>query len=337
MEKRSIHVSLVVVPDATLGTVTGLYEALVLYERLVPDGPRFVPEILAPDHRLLSTSCGLPFTAHRTLDEVGQTDIVILPSLLLSGGKWQTGRYPGLVRWLERQYRQGATLCSACSGVLLLAETGLLNGLDVTLHWAYRQAFVDNFPRVGLRLEEVLVISGEGQRFVMSGASASWHDLVLYLISRYCGPQAALTVSKFFLLQWHADGQAPYMIFQEREDHGDAIVLAAQRWMKAHLVAANPIERVVRESGISDRSFKRRFRKATGFSPLAYMQQLRVEAAKRRLEESDAPVDTISYDIGYEEPAFFRRLFKRTTGLTPGDYRKKFRVPLVMAGRDRRS
>lgn len=321
-----------VVPDATLGTVTGLYEALALYERLVPDGPRFVPEIVAPDHRFLSTSCGLPFNAHRALAEVKRTDIVILPSLLLSGGKWQTGRYPGLVDWLQAQYRQGATLCSACSGVLLLAETGLLDGLDATLHWAYRRAFTDNFPRVRLRLEEVLVISGAGQRFVMSGASASWHDLVLYLISRHCGPQAALTVSKFFLLQWHADGQAPYMIFQEQEDHGDAVVLAAQRWMKTHLAVDNPIEQVVRDSGISERTFKRRFRKATGFSPLAYMQQLRVEAAKRRLEDSDTPVETISYDIGYEEPAFFRRLFKRTTGLTPGDYRKKFRVPLVSAG-----
>jgi transcriptional regulator GlxA family with amidase domain len=328
-EIRSIHVSLVVVPDATLATVTGLYEALALYETLAPGGVRFEPEIVAPAHHLLSTSCGLPFNAHKTIGEVERTDIVILPSLLLAGGKWQTGRYPKLVHWLRDQFANGATLCSACSGVLILAETGLLDGGDATLHWAYQRAFTDNFPRINLKLQEVLVVSGADDRFVMSGASASWHDLLLYLISRYCGAEAAQKIAKFFLLQWHADGQAPYMIFQEQENHGDAIVLQAQRWMKAHLDADNPIESVVALSGLVDRSFKRRFKKATGFAPIAYMQQLRIEAAKRLLESGARSVDEVSYSVGYEEPAFFRRLFKRTTGLTPSAYRKKFRVPLL--------
>jgi transcriptional regulator GlxA family with amidase domain len=328
-ENDVIYVSLVVVPDATLGTVTGLYEALKVYPALIPEGPRFLPEIVAPSHHLLRTSCGLPFRAHKTVAQVEHSDIVILPSLLLEGGKWQTGRYPGLVDWLKEQYRQGAILCSACSGVLILAETGLLDGLDATLHWAYKQTFSDNFPRVGLRLEDVLVISGAEQRFVMSGASASWHDLLMYLISRYCGPHAAQLIGKFFLLQWHTEGQAPYMIFQEQENHGDGVVLQAQQWMKTHIDADNPIESVVKQSGLPERSFNRRFKKATGFAPIAYMQSLRIEVAKRHLEDSDTPVDDISYGIGYDEPAFFRRLFKRITGLTPSAYRRKFRAPLV--------
>ncbi len=328
-ENKALHVSLVVVPDATLATVTGLYEALTVYQSLVPDGPRFFPEIVAPGRRSVSTSCGLPFNAHRTVAEIRDTDIIILPSLLLVGGKWQTGRHPELVHWLTQQHSQGATLCSACSGVLILAETGLLDGLDATLHWAYERAFAENFPKVNLRLEDVLVITGADERFVMSGASASWHDLLLYLISRYCGLQAAQTVSKFFLLQWHVDGQAPYMIFQEQEDHDDAVILEAQRWMKQHLDADNPIESIVQNSGLPERSFKRRFKRATGFSPITYMQRLRLEDAKRRLEVSDTPVDDISYSIGYEEPAFFRRLFKRTTGLTPSAYRRKFRAPYI--------
>ena len=91
MGKQAIHVSLVVVPDATVGTVTGLYEALTLFETLVPSGPRFVPETVATSHHLVSTSCGLPFHAHKTLAQVPHTDIVILPSLLLESGRWQTG------------------------------------------------------------------------------------------------------------------------------------------------------------------------------------------------------------------------------------------------------
>lgn len=329
MEKQAIHVSLIVIPDATLGTLTGLYESLYLFKSLVPEGPSFVPEIIAPNHHYLSTSCGLPFTAHRTMAEVEHTDIVILPSLLLESGKWQTGRYPELVTWLQRQHQQGATLCSACTGVLVLAETGLLDGLDATLHWAYREAFADNFPEVNLRLQDVMVISGAAQNFIMTGASASWHDLVLYLISRYCGAQAAQVVAKFFLLQWHTDGQAPYMIFQEKQDHGDALVLEVQHWMKDNLTIDAPIDQVLQRWQLSERSFNRRFKQATGFTPIAYLQQLRIESAKWQLENSDSAVDSISYSIGYEEPAFFRRLFKRTTGLTPSAYRKKFRVPLV--------
>lgn len=99
--------------------------------------------------------------------------------------------------------------------------------------------------------------------------------------------------------------------------------------MKQHLSADNPIESLVQHLGVAERSFKRRFKRATSLSPLAYMQQLRMEAAKRQLESTDTSVDDISYGIGYEEPAFFRRLFKRTTGMTPSAYRKKFRVPLV--------
>jgi transcriptional regulator GlxA family with amidase domain len=329
LEKRSIHVSLVVLPDATLGTVTGLYEALSLCETLVPGKVRFLPETVAAGHTLINTSCGLPFHAHKTLEQVPRTDIVILPSLLLAGGRWQTGRYPQLVRWLREQYEQGATLCSACSGAFVLAETGLLDGGEATLHWAYRHAFAENFPKVRLRLQDVLVISGAEQRFVMSGASASWHDLLLYLVSRYRGPEAAQSIAKFFLLQWHSDGQAPYMIFQEAADHGDAVVLEAQRWVKDNLLADNPVESIVEISGLPERSFQRRFKKATGYSPIAYIQHLRIEAAKRQLENTADPVDKICYSVGYEEPAYFRRLFKRTTGLTPGAYRKKFRVPLV--------
>ena len=325
----SVHVSIPVIPDATVSTVTGLYDVLAQFNTLVSGQTRFEVDIVSHARRLQSLTTGLPFNAHRTVDEIEHTDIVILPSVLLSDGNWRTGRYPKLVTWMKSMYEQGATLCSACSGVLLLAETGLLNGGDATMHWVYARTFRENFPEINLKLEKVLVIGGADQRFIMSGAAASWHDLVLYLIARYAGPEAAQTVAKFFLLQWHTDGQAPYIIFQEEMDHGDAAIVDAQKWLRANLGSSNPIEEVVRYSGLPERSFKRRFRKATGLTPISYIQNLRVEAAKRQLETSDTAVDDISYSIGYEEPAFFRRLFKRTTGLTPSAYRRKFQVPLV--------
>jgi transcriptional regulator GlxA family with amidase domain len=137
----------------------------------------------------------------------------------------------------------------------------------------------------------------------------------------------AQTTAKFFALQWHADGLSPYVVFEPPTDHGDAVIQSAQAWLSSHFSVANPIEQIVRRAGIPQRSFKRRFKNATGHAPIDYIQRLRVEAAKRRLERTDAPVDEISWQVGYEDPAFFRRLFKRLTGVTAGVYRRRFKIP----------
>jgi hypothetical protein len=135
----------------------------------------------------------------------------------------------------------GAQLCSTCSGVLLLAETGLLDGKDATVHWMYASTFHRNFPKV--RLDRAVVAAGEHQEFLMSGASTSWHDLILYLIAQHAGPTAAQAVAKFFAFQWHADGQSPYVVFEPVTDHGDAAIHKAQSWLARHFSVANPIER----------------------------------------------------------------------------------------------
>ncbi len=229
----------------------------------------------------------------------------------------------------DRDARGGAQLCSTCSGVLLLAETGLLDGRDATVHWMYAQTFRRNFPKVRLRLDRALVAAGKRQEFLMSGASTSWHDLILYLIAQHAGPTAAQAVAKFFAFQWHADGLSPYIVFEPVTDHGDAAIDKAQSWLSRHFSVANPVEQAARIAAIPDRSFKRRFKSATGHAPIDYVQRLRVEEAKRRLERTRAPVDEISWKVGYEDPAFFRRLFKRITGVTAGAYRRKFHIPEV--------
>jgi transcriptional regulator GlxA family with amidase domain len=195
------------------------------------------------------------------------------------------------------------------------------------VHFSYARAFTETYPDVRVHPERVLVIAGAREELITSGASMTWHDLVLYLIARFAGPTAAQTVARSFALQWHQDGLAPYMVFEGRSDHGDAAVSAAQQWIAKHFSVTNPLEEMVRRSGLTERTFKRRFTAATGLSPIAYVQRLRIEDAKRRLERTRAPVDEISWKIGYEEPTFFRRLFKRVTGVTPIAYRRKFTIP----------
>src|SRR5512134_2289402 len=332
-----IRVSLLAIPDAMFSTLSGLYDAfnvfpiLGTFDDAVPASSPFRVEIVAPDRSPAMTASGLPLTAHRSIDEIDRTDIVILPSMMVDGSKWICGRYPETVRWLSAMHAGGASLCSACSGVLLLAETGLLDGQEATIHWAYAPTFRRNFPKVRLRLQEVLIATGKRKEIVMSGASASWHDLVLYLVARHVGPTAAQAIRKFMLLQWHVDGQAPYIAFAPPVDHGDAAVLSLQQWLKEHLTVGSPVEEMVKLSALPERTFKRRFRKATGYAPIVYVQHLRIEEAKRRLERTANPIDEISWAVGYEDPAFFRRLFKRVTRLSPGEYRRKFRMPELPA------
>ncbi|MGR9117119.1 MAG: GlxA family transcriptional regulator [Gammaproteobacteria bacterium] len=325
----SIHVSLLALPEATLSGISGIYDVFNLFNSIVLNAIPFEIQIISPHTTLMNTASGLALNAHCTIAEVKTTDIVIIPALLLEQDLWRTGRYAEVVNWLLKMHEQGATLCSSCSGVLMLAETGLLDKHQATIHWLYERTFKQNFPSVQLRMDQSLVVTGENGRLVMSGASTSWHDLVLYLIAHFAGPQSAIMVAKFFLLQWHVDGQAPYNIFQQVLNHGDTVVLNAQQWMVEHLTSKNPVEYVVALSGLPERSFKRRFKKATGYTPIAYMQNLRIEQAKQRLESTADSFEVICFNIGYEDPAFFRRLFKRTTGLTPGNYRKKFRGPLM--------
>lgn len=331
---RPLRVTLVATPDTQVGPLSGLYEALNAFPLLatlesdLPTNP-FEVEIVAPDGASGAAArgaSGLPLGAHRTYAEVERTDIVVLPLMMFAERRWVTGRYPGLVAWLRRQHEHGALLASTCTGVLLLAETGLLRGREATLHWAFAPTFRENFPDVRLRTEQVLITSGEDREFVMTGGITSWHDLALHLIARYVGPTAARAMGRLLMLEWHGDGQAPYIEFVPRIGHGDAEVREAQRWLAAHLDASHPVDRIVARSGLSRRTLERRFRSATGHAPIGYVQHLRVAEAKRRLERSAQPVEEIALAVGYENTAFFRSLFKRTTHLTPGAYRRKFRL-----------
>jgi transcriptional regulator GlxA family with amidase domain len=331
-----LRVCLVALPDAVISTLAGIYDVMngVSMMGIATPGAEhpFRVEIVGEQAGALRLASGVPIDVQCTIDDISACDIVIVPSVLLKPGGWETGRYPRLVDWVKRMHDEGARLCSACSGVFLLAETGLFDGRDATVHFGYAREFAACHPAVPIHPERVLVISGPREDLVSSGASNTWHDMVLYLIAHHVGATVAQEVARMFALQWHQDGLAPYMIFEGRNDHGDAEIQSAQEWLAKHFSIANPVDQMIRRSKLAERTFKRRFADATGLAPLAYVQRLRIEDAKRRLERTDSPVDEISWRVGYEDAAFFRRLFKRTTGMTPGAYRRRFQIPEFARG-----
>ena len=324
------RVSIVALPEAAASTLFGVFDVMNTFAMmgLTPaEATPFQVEIVGEAEGPLDLASGAPVKVQQAVDTIDATDIIIVPSVVLTPNGWSTGRYPRLVAWLREMHDRGAVLCSACSGIFLLAETGLFDGKDVTVHYGYARTFSATFPAVTVHPERVLVITGTREELVTSGASSSWHDMAMHLIVRYAGADAAQEVGRLFALQWHHDGLAPYMVFDGKTDHGDAEILGAQRWVADHVSIGSPVEEMIKRSTLAERTFKRRFTKATGMAPLEYVQRLRIEEAKRQLERTEAPVDEISWHVGYEDPAFFRRLFKRTTGLAPGAYRKRFRIP----------
>jgi len=331
---RPIHVSLAGIPGALSTPITGLYETLHAFPLLrglfddIPEEPPFAVEIVAPRKTNTMAASGLPLSIHRAIEDLERTDIIIVPSMLCPDGyEWRTGNYPDFVDWMTRMHKQGTLLCSACSGALLLAETGLLDGRRATIHWAFAPTFQRNFPDVDLCLEEVLVTSGDRSELVMSGASASWTDLLLHLVARFTAPATARAMAKFMLMQWHSEGQAPFVPFSAPRRHDDSMILSSQHWLSENYSVMGPVETMTRMSGVSGRTFTRRFKRATGYTPIDYVTRVRVEEGKRRLEQTDSPIEQISWEVGYEDSAAFRRLFKRITRLTPREYRKRFQAP----------
>ncbi len=291
--------------------------------------PRFLPRLLTVDGKPYSDYHGVVIQPHGALADYPRPDIIIIPELTI--GPWGSlpPTYGDVFDWIRAAYEGGALVASICSGSVLLSETGLLDGEEATSHWGYCDAIASRHPSIRMRKERVLVPAGEGHRLITTGGFSSWHDLLLYLIGRVAGPEEARRIAKLFLLDWHSEGQLPFAALTVGRRHGDKLVTAAQLWVADNYADPNPVAAMAAQSGLTERSFLRRFKRATGQSPLEYVQTLRIEEAKQLLETSDMPLDDIAAEIGYSEPSAFRHLFRKLVGVTPSAYRRRYVGPTI--------
>ena len=267
---------------------------------------------------------GIPVQPQASIDDIERADAIVVCDMYTPVNESPLGKYPEEIRWLKQMHARGALLSSVCSGATLLAESGLLNGYEVSSHWAYQDMFRRYFPQVKMLPNAILNLSAEKERVVSSAGVTSWQDLSIYLIERFCGLNPALNTARVHLLARHEDGQTPYSSMTCHTRHDDAIVRECQDWIGDNYHRANPVSEMVSRSGLNSRTFARRFRAATGYQPIDYVQGIRIEVAKQLLETDHDNVETISSSVGYEDPASFRRIFKRKVGLTPAVYRRKF-------------
>jgi transcriptional regulator GlxA family with amidase domain len=324
-------VLIVAIPETAGSALYGMLDVLSatgsIWQTLLRSGDErryFRVRIVSPDGRLFACGNNVPVNPDFAVSEDPAAPIVILPELWLGPDQALHGRYPELVDWLRRRHQQGGHLYSACSGAILLAETGLLDGCPATSHWGYQDLFSRRFPKIRFDPAPNLVYADPRGRIVTAGGTTSWHDLALHIIARHVNPGEALRIAKVYLLKWHDEGELPYTALVRPLPHGDAEVRKTEEWLRQHFRRIDAVGRAVERAGIPERSLKRRFKAATGVPLIEYLQNLRVEHGKELLETTDLSVEEISEQAGYSDASFFRRLFKRLVGLTPLAYRRMF-------------
>lgn len=329
--KTPITAAIVATPESSASTLYGMHDVFCSAGRDwdfittgIPGKPAIKSYVVGETTETFTAANGVPITPQVSIADCPPPQIICIPDLHLPPGKSIAGRYAATVEWLRSCYDRGATLTAACSGGLLLGEAGLLDGCDATTHWGFTEALARDYPQVKVHPARALVASGPGQRLITAGGGTSWQDLSLYLVARFLGQEEAMRIARIYLLDWHHNGQLPYAALARSRQVEDNRIAASQEWIADHYAEAGPVGAMAAFSGLPERSFKRRFTKATGMAPLDYVHTLRLEEAKQMLESDDLPIEAIANEVGYEDASFFRRLFRRKVGMSPGNYRRRF-------------
>lgn len=328
---RAVAVAVLAFPQSTASTLYGMYDIFRSAGRdwgLIVDGipgpERMRPQVVTAHGTTLLVGNEVRIVPDCQLHECPAPDLVCIPEVLIPPGEPCDGLFEREIDWLQQCYRNGATIATACSGALVLAQSGLLRGYEATTHWAYCEVLAERHADIDVQAQRALVVTGEGGRLVMAGGGTSWLDLAIFLIARFAGVEEAMRVARLNLIDWHGSGQQPYARLVSARQVDDALIADCQAWIAGHYELAAPVAAMVGRSGLPERSFKRRFHQATGMSPLAYVHTLRLEEAKQMLESSALPIEAVANEVGYEDAGFFSRLFRREVGLTPAQYRKRF-------------
>lgn len=324
---RPLNIAILALNNSIATTITGPMDVFsmtgILYEKLKNKPPvqYFNVQIVTPDGNPVRCYNNLLITPHCSIKECNRADLVIIPGILDIDTTLTSNSLA--IDWLKNLYAKGNKITAICSGSLLLSATGLLDGKTATTHWAMENEFRKRFPKVELRPEELIT---DDNGLVCSGGYDSFLDVSIYMIDKFCGSKVALECSKIFLRNPSRRSQAPYAIFHGSRDHGDKQILQIQELLEKQFSDTFDFTELAKEYGMSRRTLERHFKKATGMTPLAYLQRVRVESAKELLETGSASFDEISYQVGYMDNSFFRKLFIKCTSLRPREYRTMFAI-----------
>lgn len=261
------------------------------------------------------------------ISDVKYSDLIIIPALQ-GEIKKQLELNKEFIPWLIKQHKKGAQLASLCIGSFLLAATGLLKGKNCATHWVAAESFKNMFPEINVVTDKIIT---DEQGIYSSGGAYSSLNLILYLIEKFAGREAAIYCSKIFQIEIERNSQSSFMIFNAQKDHEDEPIKIAQEYIEKNVQEKIAVDQLAAIISLSRRNLERRFKKATSNTVVEYIQRVKIEAAKKNLEMNRKNINEVMYDAGYSDSKSFRHVFKKITGLSPIDYRNKYNKELISA------
>jgi len=317
------EIAILAYPKSQLAAIHGLTDLFVEANRISHDlGSTAAPMLRVTHWRVACDGKTVECSLDTDVERPARPAVVIAPPTL-TGPPVQDEPARALVRWLREKHADGATLCSICGGAFLLAETGLLRDRRATTHWSYADEFARQFPEIHVDADRLVIDDGD---IVTAGGIMAWTDVGLRLIDRFLGPSVMLATARYFLIDAAGREQRFYSSFSPKLDHGDEAVLRVQHWLQKKGARDVTLVDMAAYAGLEERTFLRRFRKATEFNPTEYCQRVRIGKAREILELTSRPVGQVAWDVGYQDEGSFRKVFQKVMGLKPGDYRKRFGV-----------
>lgn len=317
------HVSLIIFEEVMLSCLGGVMDLLDSANELVRDSGKTAPfrvQLVAADTPEVRVSPYVHFSCDKTLSDLRSTDLVIIPPFTSEAVR-VLKKYNSLLIWLTKMKARGAEVAGLCTSSYFLAEAGLLEGRNATSHWQIVEEMQRKYPGVQFMPDKVITDCGG----VYTSGSASFSlNLVIYLVEKFCGRDISIQLSKQYAVDMDRSVQNYFAVFQSQRQHEDDAILKAQIFMEEHYHLAITIEQITEQVNMSRRNFIRRFKQATGSNPIAYLRRLKIEAAKKALENGKDDIYSIMFDVGYNDVKAFRSSFRRTTGLSPAGYLKKY-------------
>lgn len=327
-EKNRMHISILAIDEqSNLSTVACMAGAFEIFTEAnafgLNEGKRMKCkiELVSPSENATSKNNMFSLKPHNFISKIDKTDLIIIPASLVRSYDTATKNNKLLIKWVGEQYKKGAEIASMCTGVFMLASTGLLENKTCSTHWSVSEQFKIQFPNVDLQTDKL--ITDESGIYTNGGAYSFLH-LIIYLVEKYFDRQTAVYCAKIFQIDLNRNLQAEFSIFNGHKKHYDDLVLQAQNYFETNYQNKISIEALSDKYNVGRRNFDRRFVKATGLSPLDYLQRVRIEVAKKLFENSRETVNEVMYDVGYNDTKAFREVFYRVTGLSPIEYKSKY-------------
>jgi transcriptional regulator GlxA family with amidase domain len=310
------EIGLLIYPDCQLSAVYGLTDVFRIANQWVPQSE--TPRVIRVSHWTM-TDQGVSCVWDSHADVPHRLSHVIAPPSIIMPARMKP--MPAAAAWMTERHAEGATICSVCAGAFVLAETGLIDGRRATTHWAFSDELAARFPKIDLAAENLVIDDGD---IMTAGGILAWTDLGLTLVEKLMGQATMLATARFLLVDPPRRDQNLYRSFIPKFDHGDAAILGVQHHLHADPADTHDVPNLAARAGLTERTFLRRFTKATTARPTEYLQQIRVMKAREALEATNRSVEQIAWSVGYSDVTAFRRVFQRYTTLTPTIYRQRF-------------